>query len=426
MAVLLFASMLALFFLHMPVAFAITAACLIYLLGAPYLPITIAAHTLAGSLDSFLLLAVPMFIITAKLANTGETTKRIFNFARSLVGFIPGGLGHVNVVNSIIFAGMTGSAVADTAGPGMMETEAMIDQGFDRPFACAVTVASSTVGPIIPPSVPAVIYASIAGASVGALFVAGIIPGVLMGLAMMAVVYWVAVRRNYPRDSRRATLAEVWASFKQAFFALMTPVILLGSIYSGICTPTEAAVIAAVYILIIEMFVYKDLTLGQLPRILADTAIQLGSIMIVVGAAYILSWIMGREGIPDLFAAAVLGISQNRIFFLSALLVVLLILGCFMEGVSVMIILLPILLPLANALGINLVHFGIIMCLGVTLGVITPPFGMCLFVVTGCTGESMAAISKELIPFLIILMIVLVMVTFIPQLSLFLPNLLIR
>lgn len=425
MVAFLFASMMILLALNMPVAFAITTASLVYLLGRPYLPLSVAAHTIAGSLDSFLLLAVPMFLVTAKLANTGSTTRRIFDFARSLVGHIPGGLGHVNIVTSFIFAGMSGSAVADAAGPGFMEIEAMRQQGFDTPFACAVTAASSTVGPIVPPSVPAVIYASMAGVSVGALFMAGVLPGVLMTVVMMIVVYWVSLRRDYPRDTR-ASLTDVVRNLKNAFWALMAPVILLGSIYTGVCTPTEAAVVSAVYVLVVEVFVYKDLTLGQIPRILADTAIQLGTIMVIVGAAFMLSWIMGREGIPDLLASAALGFSQNKILLLLAVLAVALILGCFMEGVSVMIILLPIILPLITRLGVDLVQFGIVMCLAVTLGVATPPFGMCLFVMTAVTGESMADITRELLPFLGILVVVLLVITFVPGVSLLLPRLLLE
>ena len=423
MIILLLGLLLLFFAINMSVAFAIAAACLAYILCTPYLPIATAAHTIAGSMDSFLMLALPMFLLTAQLANNGSTTVRIFDFARSLVGWIPGGIGHVNVVTSVIFAGMSGTATADTGGPGFMETEAMKKQGFDGPFSCAVTVASSTVGPIIPPSVPMVIYAYIAGASVGTLFMAGLVPGLLMAGAMMVIVYWISVRRNYPRDDK-INLHEIFVKLKCSFWALMTPVILLGSIYGGICTPTEAAAISTTYILIVELFVYKDLKLAEIPRILAETAVQIGVVMLIFGSAFMFAWILGREGIPEMITTAVLNFSSNKTFLLLGILLLVLVGGCFMEGVSLMIILLPVFLPIVNKIGIDLVHFGVFLTLGITLGVMTPPFGMCLFVISSLTGESIGAITRELVPFLVVLVIVLLMVTFLPGISLFLPRLL--
>lgn len=423
MIILIFLVLILLMFLSVPVAFSIITAVFVYLFATGNIPLTMPAHQLAGSLDSFLLLAVPMFLLSAKLASTGGLTKRLFEFARSLVGFIPGGLGHVNIVTSIIFAGMSGSAVADTAGPGYMATEIMRKQGFGYPFSAAVTIASSTIGPIIPPSVPIVIYASMAGVSVGALFLAGIIPGLLMGIVMMILVYWISIRRRYPYD-RRIDVGRILKTAKGSFLALLAPVILLGSIYSGIATPTEAAAICATYVFIIEVFVYKDITTRQVVRLMAETAIQLGSIMLICGAAFVLSWVMGFENIPVIIADTVLGITNNLTIIFLGILAILLFLGFFMEGVSVMILLLPVLLPLLIQFDVNLVHFGIIMCLAITLGVMTPPFGMCLFVLSGVTGLSIEEISKELIPFLIILIIVLLAITFIPKISLLLPNLL--
>ena len=241
----------------------------------------------------------------------------------------------------------------------------------------------------------------------------------------MLVAYRVSVKRHYPREPR-ASLLDILKALIKAFWGLMAPVILLGAMYSGICTPTEAAVIAATYILVIELFVYKDLSIKQLPPIMAETALQLGTIMIIFAAAYFLSWIMGREGIPEMIATAALGISENKVLLLSAIVALVLILGCFMEGLSIMIILLPVLIPLVTHLKVDLIHFGMIMCLGVTLGVITPPFGMVLFFLIGVIGESMASIVKELIPFIVVLVAVLVLITFIPPISLFLPQLLFK
>jgi len=420
---LLFILVLAFFSLNMPVAFSIIAACLAYFIAAPYLPIATAAHTLAGAMDSFLMLALPMFLLTAQLANNGGTTKRIFDFARSLVGWIPGGIGHVNIVTSVIFSGMSGTATADVGGPGLMVTEAMKQQGFGPPFSCAVTIASATVGPIIPPSVPIIIYAFIAGVSVGSLFLAGILPGLLMAGSMMLLVYWISIRRNYPQD-KSIDVKNILIKFKDSFWALLTPVILLGSIYTGVCTPTEAAVISATYILIIELFVYKDLTLSEVPRIFAETAVQIGSIMIIFGAAFMLSWIMGREGIPEMITSAVLSVSDDKNVLLLGIIGLMLVFGCFMEGVSLMIILLPVLLPIMQKIQVDLVHFGVFLTLGLTLGVMTPPFGMCLFVISSATGENIGPITKELLPFLLILVVVLFLVTYIPGISLFLPHLL--
>jgi len=415
--------MIVLMFLSVPVAFSIITAVFFYLFVTGNIPLIMPAHQLAGSLDVFLLLAIPAFLLTAKLSSAGSLAKRLFDFSRSLIGFIPGGLGHVNILTSIIFAGMSGSAVADAAGPGYMAANIMTKQGFDDSFSAAVTIASSTIGPIIPPSIPMVIYASMAGVSVGALFLAGIVPGLLMGIMMMILVYWMSIKRQYPYD-RRIDVGNILKTAKSSFLSLLAPVLLLGSIYSGIATPTEAGVICVTYVFIIEVFVYRDITIRQVARLMAETAIDLGSVMLIFGAAFVLSWVMGFENIPAIIADSVLGMTNNLTFIFLGILGILLFLGCFMEGTSVMIILLPVLLPFLIRLNVDLVHFGIIICIAITLGVMTPPFGMCLFVFSRLTDISIEKLSIELIPFLIIIVITLLAITFIPKISLFLPNLL--
>ena len=405
----------------LPVAFALGLASVVYLLSVRTIDLEIIAQRMIFGIDSFLLLAVPFFILAAEVMNATGTTRRIFQFAHALVGHIPGGLAHVNVVNSMIFAGMSGSAIADAAGIGMMEVEAMVEAGFPRPFSASLSAATSTIGPIIPPSIPMVIYASIAQVSVGALFLGGIVPGVIMGIAMMALVYVQAVRRGFPRDAR-VPLREFLRALRDAIPPLLAPVILLGGIYTGIFTPTEAAAAAVLYALVLGL-VYREIGVRELPRLFLRVAENTAMIMFIVTTASIFGWILAREQIPQFIAGFFLGITRSPVVMLLILNVLFLILGMFMETLATMLIFLPIVVPIIQALHIDPVHFGVVVVLNLMIGLLTPPFGMLLFVMSGLTKLPMAAILRELVPYIVILIGCLFLITLVPQLVLFIPNL---
>lgn len=387
--------------------------------------LTIATQAIVGGMDSFVLLAIPLYILAAELMNSTGVAKRLFSFANSIVGRIPGGLAQANVLLSMLFAGMSGSAAADAAGLGLMEIEAMHDQGYDKPFSAAVTAASSTIGPIIPPSIPMVIYGTIAQVSVGRLFLGGLIPGILMGLSMMGVCYVRAIQRDYPK-SPPITLKEFFSSLKEAISGLLAPAILLGGIYTGVFTPTEAAAVCAVYALILGVVVYRDITWKDLKRIALNTVVNTATVLLIIGIANLFGWILTRERIPTMLTARLLSISDNRFVMLAIFNALFLILGCFMEINAIMLIFLPMLLPLLNQMGIDLVHFGVVMVLNLMLGTLTPPFGMGMYIVTGITKAPMHEVIKELWPFIGMLIIVLVIITYVPQLVLWLPNLMVR
>jgi tripartite ATP-independent transporter DctM subunit len=405
-----------------PVAFALALGCAVYLTLVGNIDMIIVAQRMIFGIDSFLLLAVPFFILAAEVMNTTGTTRRIFHFAHAMVGHIPGGLAHVNVVNSMIFAGMSGSAIADAAGVGMMEVEAMVEAGYPRPFSAALSAATSTVGPIIPPSIPMVIYGSIAQVSVGALFLGGAVPGLLMGLAMMGVAYVQALRRGFPRDPR-VTFREFLGALWEAFPPLLTPVILLGGIFSGVFTPTEAAAAAVLYALVLGLVVYREIHPREMAGLLLRVVEKTAMVMFIVATASVFGWILAREQIPQIIATSFLGVTRNPVVMLLILNVLFLLVGMFMETLAIMMIFLPIVVPICQALGIDLVHFGVVFVLNLMIGLITPPFGMLLFLMSGLTKLPMAEILKELVPYIAILIVCLFIITLVPQLVLFLPNL---
>lgn len=405
----------------LPVAFALALGCMVYL-TVGNIDIAIVAQRMIFGIDSFLLLSVPFFILAAEVMNTTGTTRRIFQFAHSLVGHIPGGLAHVNVVNSMIFAGMSGSAIADAAGVGMMEVEAMAEAGYPRPYAAALSAATSTIGPIIPPSIPMVIYASIAQVSVGALFLGGVAPGILMGLAMMALVYRQALQRGFPRDPR-ATLHEFLQSLWRAIPPLLTPVILLGGIYTGVFTPTEAAASAVLYALALGSVVYREIHWRDIPRLLLRVVENTAVVMFIVTMASVFGWILAREQIPQAIAGFFLDVTRNPVWMMVILNVLFLILGMFMETLAIMLIFFPIVVPIIQAVGIDPVHFGVVAVLNLMIGLLTPPFGMLLFLMSGLTKLPMAAILRELVPYIVILIVTLFLISLVPQLVLFVPGL---
>jgi len=412
------------FVIRIPIALGMIMSSIFYCLLAPG-PATgmqMAARQFLSSLNvKFILIAVPLFVFAAKVMNTGAVTEKIFRFANNLVGRWRGGMGHVNVVASIIFSGMTGSAVADASGLGIMEIEAMRKHGYDDSFSCAITAASATIGPIFPPSIPMIFYAMLSGASIGKLFIGGMIPGILIGLALMAYIAFIAQKRNYPRGERY-TFKQFVKNTIIAFPALMTPVILLGGIYTGVVTPTEAGALAGIYALLISVLVYRSLGIKQLLDVIIDTAKTTGVLTVIVGAAFSFSYIVALEHIPGLFSNLLLSITSNKYVLLLVINILFIILGMFIDTMAITLVFIPMVLPLVKMLGIDLVHFGVVIVLNMMIGLSTPPFGMLLFIVSGISGAPLKSIIKEIFPMLLVLIGVLFLITYIPGIVLFLPG----
>lgn len=417
----LFVALFALLLLGAPVAVALGGASLLYIMIAG-LPDVLLIHTMIGGIDSFPLLAIPFFIMAGHLINTGGITDRIFSFARALAGWLPGGLGHVNVGASVIFSGMSGAAVADAGGLGSVEIKAMRDAGYDAEFSVGVTAASSIIGPIIPPSLPLVIYGVTAGVSIGELFAAGVVPGLLMAASLMATVAWYAHRRNYPRDSK-IDLRRIWATFKQAFLPLLTPVIIVGGIVSGVFTPTEAAIAAVCYALFLCFAVYKTLTWRQLVQVSMDTIETSAAVLMIVASAAVFAWILTANQVETILGGALSGMTSNPHALLLLMMLMVLVVGLFMETIAAVTILVPVLLPIAVGAGIDPVHLGILLILNLMLGLLTPPIGMVLFVLSKVSGVSFESCVRATAPFLIPLIAVLLLIVFVPQTALWLPSL---
>lgn len=387
------------------------------------IPAAIVPQKIAQAANSFPLLAAPLFILMGNIMNSGGITDRIFAFATACVGWLRGGLCHANILASVIFAGMSGSAVADAGGVGSLEIKAMRDEGYDAETAAAITAASATIGPIIPPSLPMVIYGVSADVSIGGLFLAGVIPGLLMAGALMTLVTIVARRRNMPRHPFPG-LADLWIAYKRAHWALMTPVILFGGMIAGIFTPTEAAGVATVYALILGLFVYREFDLKRLPDLIVETVETTGVVLALVMCAAALGWCLSISRIPQTLGPMIVGSLGHPLAFLMAVNVLLLIVGCFMEALAAMLILIPILTPVAAQLGIDPIQFGLIFVLNLMIGTITPPVGVVLFVTSKIAGISFESMSRAIVPWLLPLFAVLFAITFWPPLTTFLPKLL--
>jgi len=414
-----------LFLLGIPVAFGMGLGAVILMViiqGGLDINYGIITQRILYGTNSFILLSIPLFLLAGNLMNTGGITQRIFKFANVMVGHLRGGLGHVNIVASIIFAGMTGTAVSDAAGLGTVEIQAMTDSGYDKEFSCAITGASSTIGPIIPPSVPLVIYGILASVSIGRLLVAGIIPGLLIGGALMIMVSIYAAKRNYPQE-KKANLREFFIVSKEAFLPCMTPVIIVGGIISGIFTPTEAAAVASLYAFILGFVIYREISLADLWKIVQKTARDTAIITFIVSCASLYGWVLIRSRIPIILMEQMTSISNNPLIILLILNCALLVVGCFMETIAALNILVPVLTPLILTVGINPLHFGLIMVFNLMIGLITPPFGMVLFVLNKVSGVPVEKIVKATLPFLIPLLVVLLLMTFFPSLVTFLPDL---
>ncbi|WP_447957305.1 TRAP transporter large permease [Vreelandella sp. EE7] len=422
MILLLFAGLATLLLMGAPVAVALAGSSLLYLLAADRIPDIILIQRMVGGVDSFPLLAVPFFILAGNLMNVCGVTERIFRFADSMVGWARGGLGHVNVGASVIFAGMSGAAIADAGGLGGVEIKAMRDKGYDVDFAVGITGASSTVGPIIPPSLPLVVYGVVAGASIGQLFVAGIVPGLLIAALLMLMVAVISHRRGYP-VGERFSVKRLIASFLHASLSLLIPVIIVGGIVLGIFTPTESAIAAVAYVLVLATLVYRSAGWRQIITVFRETIEMTSVVLLIVAASSIFAWILTREGVPTAFAGAVMAVADNPILILILINLILLVVGCFMETVAAITILTPVLLPLAVQAGVDPVQFGIIMVLNLMIGLLTPPVGLVLFILARVADISFPRAVRATLPFIAALLVSLLLITFIPALTLWLPSL---
>ncbi len=379
---------------------------------------------LYNGMDSFPLMAVPFFILAGELMNSGGITRAIVKFSQTLIGHVRGGLAQINILSSILFAGLSGSAVADTSALGKMLVPAMEEAGYSRRFSAAVTAASSVIGPIIPPSGIMIIYAFIMNVSVGGLFAAGIVPGFMVATGLMLMTSRISKVRGYPVASQKASWSERGAALKSTILALLTPVILLGGIVLGIFTPTEAAAVAAFYALVVGLFFMRSLNLRDLPTIFRNVAIQSGVILLLVGAAVTFAWIITVSGMAESLATALTSISDNVLLLLFLVNIFLLIVGMFLDAGPAILILGPVLGPIFIGLGVDPLHFAIVMCVNVTVGLATPPMGLVLFVASSISGEKVDRIAQEMLPFLAVEIGVIFLITYIPALSLTVPRLL--
>lgn len=418
--ILMFGFFFLLLFIGVPVAFSLGGAVLCYFLLDGIALIALPQRMFAG-MNSFVLLCVPGFILAGNLMNQGGITHRIIGFSNALTGHIRGGLGLSNIVASMVFSGISGTATADAASLGSILIPAMKEEGYDTDFSCGVTAASSCIGPIIPPSLPMIVVGTLSGLSVTRLFIAGIVPGILMGFGMLAVCYYISRKRNYPKHERQSWKQRI-KSFTGAFWALMLTFIILYGILGGICTPTEASIIAAVYAMVIGLFVYKELPWKKLPKILLDSACMTASILMLIGFANAFAWVLSKEQIPTLVANGLLSITQNKFLILLLINMLLLFVGTFMETNAALAILFPTLLGVATAIGVDSVQFAIVVVLNLIIGLTTPPVGVCLFITATIGNISLGKVAKAVIPFLLVNLVVLALVTYFPPVTLWLAN----
>ena len=419
---LLFSSLCLLLIAGVPIAVCLVLSSLLYLAIYDLAPTMQVLYRMVNGIDSFPLLAVPFFIFAGSAMNEGGITTRIFDFAKACVGWMRGGLGHVNIIGSMIFAGMSGAAVADAGGLGSIEIKAMRDAGYEEGFSIGVTAASSTIGPIIPPSLAMVIYGVMVSCSIGKLFVAGLLPGLVTACALSLMVVYISQKRNYPRDASFA-FSILWLTFRRAFLSLLAPVLVIGGMLSGIYTPTEAAVAVSAYALFLGAIVYRTLTWKRFVQISLETAETTAIILFIVAGASIFSWILTANNVATNFAEYLLELTQNKLLILLIINIILLVVGCFIDTLAAITIMTPILLPIAIKLGISPIHFGVLMVLNLNIGLLTPPVGVVLYVLGRVANVPFETVMKGVLPFLIPLVLVLLLLTFLPQFSMWLPNL---
>ena len=421
MVAVLFLVFLGCIVLRMPIAFSLGFSSFVYI-AASDIPLSIIPERMFSGIDSFVILCVPGFILAGNLMNVGGITDRIIHFCMALVGHIRGGLGVANVGASMVFAGISGTAISDTVSIGSVMIPAMVKRGYDSEFSAAVTASSSTIGPIIPPSLPMVIAGTVTGLSVSRLFVAGIIPGLLLGFGLGIVSYFISVKRQHPKEER-LPLREVVRSFFGAFWAILMTIIIIGGIIGGFFTPTEAAMVAVFYAIIIGFFVYRELKLNMLPKIFYESAVTTASLMVLVGFANVFAWILTSEEIPIMITTAMLNFSNNPAVYILLVNILLVFVGMFMETIAALMILMPILLKPAISLGIDPIQFSIMCVLNLVIGLTTPPVGVCLFVASSIARISIGRLTIALLPFIAISLVVLILVSYVPPITLWLPSL---
>ncbi|MFO8165262.1 MAG: TRAP transporter large permease [Desulfatiglandales bacterium] len=409
-------------FIGVPIAFVLGLTPFVAFFSEGEIPHMLAAQRIFTGMDNPILMAIPLFILAGNIMSAGGMTQRLVTFCNVLVGSFRGGLAYINVVISMLFAGITGAAVADTSAIGSILIPAMKKQGYDVDFSTAVTATSSTIGPVVPPSIPFIIYGVLGEVSIASLFLAGIIPGLLLALSQMGLVAYYARKRDYPKGSPISIKEALKATFDAAL-VLMMPLIILGGILTGIFTPTESACVAVFYALIISLFAYRDIKPIDLPKIIINTAVTSSLVMLVIGTASIFSWFLASKEIPQYITEVVITITHNRIAILLLVNIILLIVGTFMETTASLIILTPVLLPLMNEIGVDPLHFGVIIVLNLVIGLTTPPVGVCLFIACAIGEIKLEQITKAILPFLFASIIVLLIVTYWESMIMVIPKL---
>lgn len=418
----LFGSLIVFFLLNVPIAVSIGLASLSAILWSGSIPPVVLVQKMFTAADSFPLMAVPFFILAGSLMEFGGISRRLVNFANSIVGRFSGGLAFVAIIASMFFGAISGAAVACVAAIGTILIPAMVRKGYDTPFATAVQATAGTLGVMIPPSIPMIIYGVLTGVSIGALFMGGILPGFLVGGSLMLVAWIIARKKGY-KGEEKASGKYIWTTFKDALLALLMPVIILGGIYGGVFTPTEAAVVAAVYGLIVGFFVYRELSLSKLKNILITTAVSTAMVMFIIASSAAFSWIITAQRIPQAVASGMLAISTNPVVILTLINLLLLFIGTFMETVASIIILVPVLLPVVTQLGVDPLHFGVVLVVNLAIGMVTPPLGVCLFVGCSIGGINLEAISKAVWPFILVMIADVLLLTYLPWITTLLPKL---
>jgi tripartite ATP-independent transporter DctM subunit len=413
---------LVLMILRCPIGFSMGISCLLYFLLADRFPLMVLAHQLSSGIMSYTYLAIPFFILAGALMNQTGMTQRLFDFALSLVGSLRGGLCHVIIVAEIILSGISGSATADAAGLSTVSIGTMVQKGYPRGFSAGVVASSAVLGPIIPPSILMVIYAVIAECSVGKLFLGGFLPGLVIAFFLMALVYYTAVKYDFPREEP-TNARRIWTSFKAGWLALFAPVVILGGIVIGVCTPTEAGAIAVAYSILLG-FLYREFNIRSLPKVLLESVETTALLMFVIATASVFGWIVVNERISDLMVEALFSVSQNPWVIMILINLMLLFLGCFMETASVMIITIPIFVPIITRLGFDPIYFGVVMTLNVMIGTLTPPVGMVLYITAHIAELPLAQAVREILPFYVPLVLSLIVIIFFPSITMILPDLL--
>lgn len=423
MGMLLTASFVILLAMGIPIAFVLGLITMVHIVATGnFSYLSIVPNRIFGGLDSFVMLAVPFFILAGAIMNAGGASQRLVAFAAALLGHLRGGLALVSVATSMFFAGISGAATADAAAIGMVMIRAMERAGFGRAYSAALIATASLMGPIIPPSIILVLYGVVAEVSIASLFLAGVIPGLLIGFVLVALTVWKAKKANVPLEPR-ATRREIAGAFFPALPALLLPIIIIGGIVFGVATPTEAAALAVVLALLLGVFVYRELTIKDLPKVFGEAALISGAVLLIIGMASGFSWVLTAERIPQAISEWLLAITTDPIYLLLLINGLLLVVGCFLEGAAALIILTPILLPAVVEVGISPIQFGIIMSLNLVIGFITPPIGICLFVMCSVAKVSMEELIRAVWPMLLAMIGVLLLVTYVPHLTMFLPNL---